>query len=209
MIEGHVLVLNKSWVAVHVTRAHRAITMLYLDMARAVHPNDYSLHSFDEWLTVSSNGLAGRYVHTPLLRIRVPEVVLLNHFNGFVRHPTRFSRHAIIERDHHMCQYCGAYLTKSQLTIDHVIPQSRGGADTWENLVVACVPCNVRKGNQTPEEAGMRLLRKPMRPAWMPHFGTRVPAEKLSVWRRFVDTTHWQAPAPLRPLHAVQSANEL
>ncbi|HOS03612.1 MAG TPA: HNH endonuclease, partial [Candidatus Hydrogenedentes bacterium] len=66
--------------------------------------------------------------------------------------------------------------------------------DSWENLVVACLACNVRKGNRTPEEAGMPLLRRPVKPAWIPHFGARVPDDQLATWQRFVDTGHRHVP---------------
>jgi len=187
-LDDHVLVLNRSWVAVHIAPVRRALTLLYLGLARAVHPTEYSLHEFDEWLELSQDGLRGRYIHTPTLRIRVPEVILLKEFNGMIRHEAKFSRHSIFERDRNTCQYCGKTLPRSQLTLDHVLPQSRGGLETWENLVVACMRCNVRKGNLTPEEAGMTLLRKPCRPAWLPRFGARLPNDHLEVWRRFIDT---------------------
>ena len=188
MLDGHVLILNRSWVAVHITSTRRALTLLYVGAARAIHPNNYELFNFNDWIELSSNGMAGRYIYTPSLRIRIPEVIILSTFNGFIRRDVRFSRHSIFERDEHTCQYCGKHFSKSQLTIDHVMPQSRDGQDTWENLTLACVPCNVRKGNRTPEEANMRLLREPFKPSWVPSFGKRVPQHQLEVWRRFVDT---------------------
>ena len=191
-MDGHVLILNRSWAAVHIAPVHRALTLLYVGTAKAVHPDQYSLHDFDDWVTLSSNGMTGRYVRTPTLRVRVPEVLLLQEFNRFVRREIRFSRHSILERDNHTCQYCGRHLAKTQSTLDHVMPQSRGGADSWENLAVACVQCNVRKGNHTPKEAGMHLIRKPSKPSWMPNFGKRVPEHQLEVWKRFVDTRRWE-----------------
>jgi len=187
-----VLVLNRSWVAVHIASVRRALCLLYQGHARAVHPTEYSLYDFDAWLRLSQTGNGdGRYVHTPNLRIRIPEVILLSGFNGFVRHEVRFSRHSIFERDRSICQYCGKALPRSHLTIDHVIPQSRGGADTWENLVLACLACNVRKADRTPEEAQMPLIKRPTRPAWIPHLGCRVPNDQMATWRRFVDGTSW------------------
>lgn len=191
MLEGNVLVLNRSWLAVHVTPVRRALTLLYNGGARAVHPTEYSVHEFDDWLVLSNDGLGGRYVYTPSLRIRVPEVIQLTMFNGFIRHTVRFSRNSIFERDECTCQYCGRRLSRSQLTVDHVIPQSRNGKDTWENLVLACMACNVRKGNRTPEEAGMPLLRRPKKPGSIPHFGVRVPREQLDSWQRFLDVDKW------------------
>lgn len=91
-----------------------------------------------------------------------PSVIRLS---GFVKVPFRqieLSRKNILRRDNHQCQYCGK--SKSELTIDHILPRSRGGKDTWENLVTACMPCNSKKGCRTPEEAAMPLLSKPKKP---------------------------------------------
>jgi 5-methylcytosine-specific restriction endonuclease McrA len=194
MLNAHVLVLNKSWVAVHITVARRALSMMYMGIARAVHPNDYSLHGFEQWLDLSRDGLGGMYVQTPTTRVRVPEVILLSQFNRFVRYEARLSRHNIFERDRNVCQYCGKLLPRAQLTIDHVMPQSRGGRDSWENLVVACMACNVRKGSRTPQEANMPLRAEPRRPQWLPRFGMRVPGAQLQVWRKFIDTQLWRLP---------------
>lgn len=194
MLDGHVLVLNRSWVAIHIAPVRRAMTLLYIGVARAVHPTDYSVYDFEDWLELSQDGLGGRYVYTPTLRVRVPEVIQLGIFNGFYRHEIRFSRSSIFERDMSTCQYCGRRLPKSQLTIDHVVPQSRNGEETWENLVLACVDCNVKKANRTPEEAEMPLIRRPVKPAWMPHFGSRIPSDQLDSWRRFLNTKHWDIP---------------
>ena len=79
-----------------------------------------------------------------------------------------FSRRNIFKRDRFTCQFCGRQPGSEELTIDHVVPRSRGGTSTWENCVLACVPCNARKANRTPEQAGMKLRRAPVRPAWKP-----------------------------------------
>lgn len=191
MIQGHVLVLNKSWVAVNVASVRRAISLLYQDLARAVHPSDYSIYDFEDWCEVSKLRETGRYIHTPDLAIRIPEVIILRSFNGFFRKEVRFSRRNIFERDKNTCQYCAKKLPKSELTIDHVIPQSKGGRDTWQNLVLACVRCNVHKANRTPGEAEMPLIRRPVKPAWLPTLGTRLPSIEMSSWQRFIDTAYW------------------
>jgi len=102
---------------------------------------------------------ANRLIRDDLL---LPTVIRLRQF---VRVPYRqmpLTRRNVFQRDGHRCQYCGAM--DERLSIDHVIPRSRGGADTWENVTTACLPCNVRKGNRTPREAGMPLARPPHRP---------------------------------------------
>lgn len=191
MVDGHVLVLNKSWVAVNIATVRRAMTLLYQGVARAVHPHDYRLYDFDDWCELSKLKEEGRYIHTPTISIRVPDVIQLYAFNGFFRQEVRFSRRNIFERDKNTCQYCGRRYAKSELTIDHVVPRSKGGYDSWENLVLACVKCNVRKGDRTPEEASMPLLKKPVKPAWLPRLGARVPLGQLDSWQRFVDALYW------------------
>ncbi len=187
MLDGQTLVLNRSWVPVQVAPVTRALTLLYTGHARAMHPVDYSLHDFESWCELSDSDVFTRFTYSTRYRIPLPDVLLLSHFNGFIRHEVRFSRQSIFERDGSTCQYCGKHYTRNRLTLDHVIPASRGGRDSWENLVVACHSCNVRKADRTPDEAQMNLLRRPKKPAWVPHFGKRASADQMTVWARFVD----------------------
>jgi 5-methylcytosine-specific restriction endonuclease McrA len=89
----------------------------------------------------------------------------------YVRIPHRLSlpvtRRTVLARDHYTCQYCGRQPSRKDLTVDHVLPRSRGGHTAWENVVAACQRCNGRKGNRTPEEAGMSLLSPPVRPRYV------------------------------------------
>lgn len=190
-MDGQVLVLNKSWVAVNIASVRRAISLLYQDMARAVYPEDYSVFDFEDWCELSRVKKDGRFIHTPSLSIRVPEIIVLKGFNGFIQREIRFSRRNIFERDKQMCQYCGRKLAKASLTIDHVVPQSKGGRDTWENLVLACVKCNVKKANRTPREAGMPLRRTPIKPTWLPTLGVKLPQHKMTSWQQFIDAAYW------------------
>lgn len=194
MINAHVLVLNKSWVAINVAPAKRALTLLFQGNARVVHPQDYALYDFEAWLAFSRscNGVSPRrYVYTPSYRIRLPEVIVLNGFNGFFTPEVHLSRRNLFARDKHVCQYCGRRFPGVELTIDHVIPRSRGGADSWENLVIACASCNLKKRDRTPEEAQMPLIRKPVAPRWLPRLNTPLPKEELHSWKRFVDLAYW------------------
>ncbi len=190
MLDTHVLVLNRSWVAVNVTPVRRALCLLYTGDAQVVHPEDYSLYDFDTWCMLSTHAPPAnghRCVHTTHLAIRLPEVIILRAFNGFIRREVPFTRRNIFARDRHQCQYCARLFSKQELTLDHVMPRSRGGKDTWDNLVLACKACNVRKGNRTPDEANMPLLRRPEAPRWLPRFGTHVPRAELASWARFLD----------------------
>jgi hypothetical protein len=99
-------------------------------------------------------------------RIRIPRVIVLTAYERFPKARVRFSRLNIYARDGNTCQYCGRTLPRSDLNLDHVIPRSRGGTTSWENVVCSCIPCNLIKGGRTPAEAGMRLLHAPSRPRW-------------------------------------------
>ncbi|MEB3184856.1 MAG: HNH endonuclease [Cyanobacteriota bacterium] len=138
---GHVLVLNASYEPLNITTWRRAMVMLL-------------------------KGKAEGLEHDPSRLLRegclLPTVIRLRQF---VRVPYRqmpLTRRNLFQRDGHRCQYCGS--VDERLSIDHVIPRSRGGDDVWENVTTACLPCNVRKGNRTPREAGMPLARQPHRP---------------------------------------------
>lgn len=192
LLDGSVLVLNRSWVAVHVADVRRALGLVYRGVARIVSPEDFSTYDFDDWkdLSVAADDLC---IHATNFRIMIPEVIVLRYFNEFIRKEVRFSRRNIFERDHNKCQYCGKRFSKPDLTIDHVIPRSRGGLDSWTNLVLACVRCNVKKGSKTPQEAHMKLVRAPRKPSWMPHMGIRFSVSSRESWQKFVDTAYWNA----------------
>ena len=96
---------------------------------------------------------------TPNLVLKVPRVIQLLSCDRSPRHEVKFSRHNIYMRDGNRCQYCGRRFSTSDLSLDHVVPLSRGGPSNWENIVCACLPCNVKKGNRLPDEAGMKLRR--------------------------------------------------
>jgi 5-methylcytosine-specific restriction endonuclease McrA len=192
MIESSVLVLNKSWMAVNLASVRRAVSLVYRNLAKIVSTDDYSTYSFEDWLEVPGNG-EHRYIRTVNFQFRVPEVIVLTLYGGIPRKETVLTRKAIFERDNNTCQYCGRKTRKERLTIDHVIPRSRGGGDTWGNLVLACLECNARKRNRRPEEVGMKLQRRPTKPRWLPHLGLGSAALKRQAWRKFIDTNYWKS----------------
>ncbi len=159
-----VLVLNRFFDPVQVTTAKRAFVLLYGGTAFALDEQGETF-DFDLWreLPVRSDDDALPIVGGEL---RVPRVVHLVNYDRTPRVTVRLTRRNIMFRDAHQCQYCAKRPPLRDLNIDHVMPRSRGGADTWENLVTACRQCNLRKGWKTPEEANMRLARRPVRPKW-------------------------------------------
>jgi 5-methylcytosine-specific restriction endonuclease McrA len=150
-VEGHhpyqamtapVLVLNASYEPINVCAARRAIVLVLKGVAMTEEEN-------------------GHFLHSTRICIRVPSVIRLLEYRRIPHQTRSLSRKNILLRDRNICQYCGAVLPSGELTLDHVIPRSRGGASTWENLVACCHECNRRKGNQYFQEAGMKLMREP------------------------------------------------
>lgn len=190
MVHDSILVLNKSWTPIATTTLKRGFSLVFQDRARIVDAESYELHSFESWLVGGSMPInqeppqRERWLRTASLWILVPEVIVLQRFNGVPRRELTFSRRNIYRRDGFTCQYCGIRPGLKQLSIDHVLPLSRGGRTSWENCVVACVKCNTRKGDRTPEEARMPIAREPFRPSFNDGvgLGVRIPAS----WERFV-----------------------
>ena len=102
-------------------------------------------------------------IHSVSIEIPYPSVIRINQYVRKPYQKVSLNRRNVIKRDRHTCQYCGK--NHQAMTIDHVIPKSLGGKDTWENLVCACMRCNSKKGDQTPERAGMKLIRQPRKPS--------------------------------------------
>lgn len=197
MLDSGVLVLNRSYQPIHVTSVKRAFALLYQDIARAI-DHQYRLFDFQSWAALSAETHPDS-VGTVSRRIRVPRVIVLLTCEHFPRARVRFSRHNIYLRDGNRCQYCGKGFPRSDLNLDHVIPRSRGGTTTWENVVCSCVACNLRKGGRNPDEAGMKLLRVPVRPKWSPfhRMGSKRPSHQD--WAPFLshmtlaDASYWNA----------------
>jgi 5-methylcytosine-specific restriction endonuclease McrA len=137
-----VLVLNASYEPINVCAARRAIVLVLKGVAMTEEEN-------------------GHFLHAARWAIRVPSVIRLLEYRRIPHQSRALSRKNILLRDRNTCQYCGTVLGPSELTLDHVMPRSRGGNSSWENLVTCCHPCNRRKGNQMPHEARMKLMREP------------------------------------------------
>lgn len=141
---GRVLVLNATYEPINVCSTRRAVVLLIKEKAEVVESGRQALHA--EHLTIARPA-----VIRLLAYIRVPREA----------HRRKITRRAVFARDGWACQYCGS---RANLTVDHVIPRSKGGQSSWENIVASCGPCNRRKGDRSPAQAGMQLRRAPRRP---------------------------------------------
>ncbi len=194
MLNSSVLVLNRSYLPIHVTSVRRAFALLYQGVARVV-DEQYQTFDFDEWsqLAVARDMDA---IGTSSGSIRVPRVVVLVAFDRLPKRQVRFSRLNLMSRDDFQCQYCQIQPVRSELNLDHVVPRALGGRSTWENVVTSCVDCNRRKGGRTPQQAHMKLMKKPIRPRWTPLMNLMFSRVRYKEWRPFlsiVDASYWNA----------------
>jgi 5-methylcytosine-specific restriction endonuclease McrA len=138
-----VLILNGHYEPLTVCQARRALVLVLLGRAEMVQASDH-------------------VVRSPVAAFPVPSIIRVLRAVRPHRRAVALTKKNVLKRDGHRCQYCGA--THGKMTTDHVVPRSRGGAESWRNLVCACAACNRRKGNRTPQQAGMQLLRPPSVP---------------------------------------------
>lgn len=192
MLSSPVLVLNRYYMPVNIVTVRRAFCMLATGIARAL-DRDHRTFDFHSWAELSAAvhddtiGLVGRVV-------RIPRVLLLATYDRFPKRTVRFSRMNIMLRDRQTCQYCGKRLPRSRLNIDHIVPRSRGGETTWTNVVTSCHNCNHKKGGRLPDEAHMKLLRRPERPKNTPFVDLLAAPIEYDEWRPFfnmVDFSYW------------------
>lgn len=118
-------------------------------------------------------------VSSPSTTFHIPSVARIKTYVPMNKKGVKFSRENVLSRDGYQCQYCGHRFARRELNYDHVIPRCQGGKTVWDNVTTACRPCNSKKGGRTPEQARMRLLRKPERPRWLPLQMPAVPLKKV------------------------------
>jgi len=168
MDSAKVLILNQTFEPLQVCSARRAVVLLFAGKAERVEDTS-------------------RVIRSPSTILLLPSVIRLHRF---VRKPVQpsiaFNKKNILKRDAHTCQYCGRN-GGERMTIDHVIPRSQGGRTAWENVVSACRACNLKKGNKSLEETGMRLLRRPMKPVSVFYLGILAHAsQRYESWRKYL-----------------------
>lgn len=197
-LDAKVLVLNKLYVAIRVISARRAFCLLARNLAEVIHVDDgrYATYDFKSWAELSEFQRRFQpdkfdWVRTVRIHIAVPRVIRLLGYDRLPDQMVKLNRRNLFARDRNQCQYCGQHFPTSELSIDHVVPRTQGGGDTWENLVCACVKCNAKKGGRTPEQAHMKLIRKPVRPRRNPLITIRLGQERYASWKAFLDEAYW------------------
>ncbi len=192
-LTASVLVLNRFYMPVHVVHVKRAVCLLFRELAEVIHVEEgqYANYDFESWLTMSELRSQQRAPHDDWIcsinfELQAPRVIRLLEYDRVPRQTVRFNRRNVFARDGNRCMYCGRRFPISQLSLDHVFPKSRGGPNSWENVVSSCVDCNVRKGGRTPQEARMKLMTKPVKPKRSPLLSLKLSNPKYESWRAFV-----------------------
>ena len=194
----NVLVLNRHYQALRVVHAKRAFSLLFRQLAEviSVEQDTYNTYDFQSWAELSELQRqfapdSQDWVQTVRLTIAVPRIIRLLFYDRLPRQQVKFNRRNIYARDHSHCQYCGQHYPSSELSLDHVIPRSRGGKTTWENVVCCCTSCNAKKGGRLPSQANMKLTTKPLKPHRSPLIHLRLGLDKYASWKQFLDHAYW------------------
>ena len=195
MLQSPVLVLNKGFCPVNSTNAGEALSMVFRDVAHVIDVESvpvqgsdrfeivgtYEPYGWGDWSALDSED---RFIQFPGYRVRVPEIIRTTDFNQLPSSVVTYSRKNLMQRDNCICQYCLERFPTEELTIDHVVPRAQGGTSCFENAVAACVNCNSRKANRTPEQAGMPLRNQPVRPPWTPKYASQI--GRWASWDQFL-----------------------
>ncbi|HTW86111.1 MAG TPA: HNH endonuclease [Candidatus Sulfotelmatobacter sp.] len=160
-----VLVLNFTYEALNITSFQRAVKLIFSGKAEIVHRRD-------------------AFIKSTSYEMKLPSIIRMLYYIKRPMQKVALTKKNVLLRDDYTCQYCGIK-GERMMTVDHVVPRSKGGPSTWENLVCACMRCNNRKNNRTPEHANMLLKRKPKAPKYIPWIRVKrntLPGE----WKKFL-----------------------
>jgi len=194
VLDAPVLALNRNFTPLRVVDVKRAVGLLFTGAAEVVDCEDkhfatYDFHTWRELSELKAELERERHAWMGLVKgeLAVPSVIRLLKSDKFRRTRVPLSRRNIYLRDRNMCQYCGKKFPTSELSLDHIVPRSRGGGSTWTNLVCACTSCNSRKAARTPGESGMKLIRVPT----VVKEASQLIRVQHASWSHFVSEAYW------------------
>jgi 5-methylcytosine-specific restriction endonuclease McrA len=202
------LVLNKSWYPIDSITVRDALCDVIAERGLFLHKEDYTKHDMRSWMDLPVND-AEPSIKTASGSILVPEIMLLTEYSQVPFRKVVFSRRNIWKRDQKHCQYCGVEPPPDAVSIDHIIPRSKGGETSFENCVLCCMKCNLKKGNKSLQQAGMKLQKlkklpdgtvtvvsydKPKRPVWNPLYAVKrrtFPKSWAAFLKNFNEDLYW------------------
>ena len=188
-----VLVLNRSWKPVAVLTLEKALIKLFSEYKDG-EPKDIIVDCSNDFQTLNWNDWSKtkpkdgeEIIRSVNATFRIPSVIQLTRYDKIPNRKVYYCRKTLYKRDQYQCQYCGKRPGTEELSIDHVIPRSRGGLTTWENCALACIKCNTKKANRTPLQANMTLLRIPKKPK----FNALKCDYIVKDWESFLGAAYW------------------
>lgn len=191
VINDPTLVINQCWTPIDVISVRKAISLVYANDAHVIDIADYSSYDWNTWTKVKPEK-DERCLKCVNFMIKIPNIVVLTNYASRPPLEVPCSRRNIYRRDDNTCQYCGIKPGIESLSIEHIIPRSKGGVTSWDNCVLACTICNKAKADMTLAESGFKLLKKPVRPRWSMFFEPE--AIKVESWRKFLSEVYWNVP---------------
>ena len=185
-----ILVLNGGGIPIDIIQFKRAINLLFkLPNEKAkvhiVHPESFAHYTWEDWTALKPNE-DDKVIKTKDSVIKLPEIIILSDYYGYHNKKLKYSRKTLFRRDNYECQYCGS---KQELTIDHILPRSKGGLTTWENTVACCFKCNVKKADKMLKDCGFTLRKKPAIPK-AKYFRIQKKTSPKS-WENFLSEVYW------------------
>ncbi len=209
LLESPTMVLNKGWHSIDIKPVWKALGTVMSERAYFLLTPDYSQHDMRSWTELPVED-GEPFIQWSQGRIKIPKFTLLRDYDKIPKRKVVFCRRNIWRRDHKRCQYCGEEPANDDVTIDHIVPKSKGGLSIFENCVLSCTACNLKKANRTLQQAGMKLRRTkrlssgqwhtvyyitPKRPIWNPLYALKrksFPSDWAPFIRRFDESLYWE-----------------
>lgn len=192
VLSRSVLVLNSGWSPIKVASVQDALGLVAKGSACIIDPETYEVHSLETWNDVSKAKakFEDGVIRSVRFSLMVPEVIRLTGYEGQGQRSVIFSRRNVFKRDKYTCQYCGMQPGMDELTIDHIVPRSKGGISSWTNCVLACIECNKQKADKALEKCGLKLRKTPRKPSWKA-LAQVSPDVRRQSWDKFLSDAYW------------------
>jgi 5-methylcytosine-specific restriction endonuclease McrA len=196
-LHSQVLVLNKNWHPIRVQSLRNAISKVINNRAKFIDYDTSLLYSWDEWLdnfstpNKDTDKVDYEIIKSKNFSFKKPFISVCTKYNKVPKVSLKLTKRNLLIRDNFCCQYSNVKLTYKTATIDHVIPKSKGGTTTWNNLVICSLEINVRKANKTLAETGLKLLKIPKKPQWSPVY-EMINKKRSKHWDNFIKDKQWK-----------------
>lgn len=183
-----VLVLNRSYAPIHIITWKRAMSLIYQDKALSIDHVSFASYNFADWISLTFERPEDFYlIGSANSPVALPEIIVATGFNKLPDRQVKYSRQSVFSRDHFKCAYCGKVFGVKSLTIDHIVPRSKGGKTSWDNVITACMKCNQKKGSKLLHECSMSLLYQPTKPGWVSPLANVTKDHPCKSWKHFMN----------------------